>query len=30
MDGMGRTVAQRDRCCPAENQHLQMRFFERL
>jgi len=30
MDGIGRTVAQGDRRCIAENQHLHLRFFEWL
>ena len=29
MDGMGRTVAHGKRRCTAENQHLNLRFFER-
>jgi hypothetical protein len=30
MDGMGRTVAQGDRRCPPEKQHLNWAFFGRL
>jgi len=30
MDGMLRTVAYGKRRCTAENQHLNLRFFERL